>query len=251
MDIAFRDSFLLRWKKYFGESELPITFYYTEGDGGAYVMPSAKSRSCLICELSKVRKGESLCFSSESIGCLGGKRYTGFISEMRPTFRYFLSCGLEGIERGERYKISPEIVDELIKEHKHIDAGNKNMIFKRWDLLTEKDEPAVVIFFAHGEVLSGLYTLANFDKVDPNGGVIAPFSAGCGSIIHYPYHERDSENPRCVLGMFDPSARPCVPINVFSFAMPYKRFVQLVGFMNESFLITPTWEKVKKRIGKP
>jgi hypothetical protein len=55
------------------------------------------------------------------------------------------------------------------------------------------DDPEVVIFFAQPDVLSGLFTLANYDEADPNG-VFAPFAAGCGSIVHYPYLEKDSSS---------------------------------------------------------
>jgi hypothetical protein len=248
MDILFRDHFLAQWKKYFGNSELPVTFYFSEGTGGVKKMPRANGRSCLICELARVRKGESLCYNEAALACQGARRYTGYSAEMSSTFRYFLSCGIEGKVTGERYKISPAVVDETMKIHHRLPAGKRNIVFKRWDKLNESDNPEVVIFFAQGEVLSGLFTLANFDRVDPNGGVIAPFGAGCGSIIHYPFLEKDNENPRCVLGMFDPSARPCVPDNVLSFAAPFKRFVQLVRYIDESFLTTPTWDKVRKRI---
>jgi hypothetical protein len=48
--------------------------------------------------------------------------------------------------------------------------------------------------------------------------------------------------------MFDPSARPCVPENVITFAIPVKRFERMIGYMEETFLITGTWETVRKRI---
>ena len=35
-----------------------------------------------------------------------------------------------------------------------------------------------------------------------------------------------------------------------SFALPFERFRQLVGYMDESFLITGSWDKVRKRIAK-
>jgi hypothetical protein len=101
MDIQFRDQFMALWKKFFGPTELPFIFYYSKGNESAYVMPKSKNHICMICELARVRKGESLCYNADAIGCLGGKRFSGYISEMRPTFRYFLSCGLEGSERGE------------------------------------------------------------------------------------------------------------------------------------------------------
>ena len=59
-----------------------------------------------------MRKGESLSYDTDSISCGGAKRYAGYNIEMNSTFRYFLSYGIEGQVRGERYKISPEVVDE-------------------------------------------------------------------------------------------------------------------------------------------
>ena len=105
----------------------------------------------------------------------------------------------------------------------------------------------MVIFFARPEVLSALFTLANFDQADPKG-VICPFSSGCSSIIHYPRLEGQRYHPRAVLGMFDPSARPCVPLDVLTFSVPMKRFVQNIAFMDESFLVTKTWEKVQSKM---
>jgi hypothetical protein len=113
----------------------------------------------------------------------------------------------------------------------------------------EGDQPSVIIFFAPPDILSGLFTLANFDEPQPNG-VIAPFCAGCGSIVDYPYREIKSSEPRCVLGMFDVSARPCVPPSDLTFAVPWPKFVRMVDNMKESFLITKSWDKVKRRIKK-
>jgi uncharacterized protein (DUF169 family) len=246
MDIEFRDHFISQWKKYFGNSELPVTFFYTEGDGGAEQAPRSRGRSCLICDLSKVRNGMSVAYNGESLGCAGARRYLGYTEKMRPDFEYFLSCGNERTE-GERYLRTPEMVREFMKNQVKLPIQGKNIVFKRWDKLAADDNPEVVIFFANPDVLSGLFTLANFDQVEPNG-TFAPFGAGCGSIIHYPYLESLSERQRAVIGMFDPSARPCVPAGVLTFAVPMERFVRMTGYMDESFLITGTWNDVRNRI---
>jgi hypothetical protein len=115
-------------------------------------------------------------------------------------------------------------------------------------MLDEADTPEVVIFFAQPDVLSGLFTLANFDEAEPNG-VFAPFSAGCGSIVQYPYLEGKSKRPRGVIGLFDVSARPFVPAGVLTFSAPMNKFTRMVDNMEESFLITGSWRKVRKRIG--
>jgi len=64
----------------------------------------------------------------------------------------------------------------------------------------------------------------------------------------YPYLEQERENPRAMLGMFDVSARPFVPYSTLSFAVPMNRFTTMVENMEVSFLITPSWDKVRKRI---
>jgi uncharacterized protein (DUF169 family) len=247
MDTKTKEKFLRLWKKYFDEADLPIAFYYTDKAVDVEeAQPSSENR-CVICALSTVRMGNSLCFGVDSIGCPGGKRYLGFAEGIRPNFEYFLSCGIPGKLEGERYKKSPELVKEAMKRLPKFKAPSRYIVFKRWDKLEEPEDPDVVVFFAPPDVLSGIFTLTNFDEVEPNG-VFAPFSAGCGSIVQYPYLEKDSDHPRGVLGMFDVSARPCVPQDVLTFSVPMNKFVRMIGNMEESFLITPSWNKVNKRI---
>ena len=248
MDLHLKQLFQEKWERYFGSTELPIVFFYSKELHNANYVVHPKGRSCVICELMKVRKGTSLAYDSESIACGGGKKFLGYTDTVRPDFEYFLSCGIPGKMEGERYKKTPEIVLETLKYQKTVTEAKGNfIIFKRWDMLEEVDNPEVVIFFAKPDVLSGLFTLANFDQIEPNG-VFAPFGAGCSTIVHYPYIERNAERPRAVLGMFYPSARPCVQENILSLAIPMIKFRQMVEYMDESFLSTNTWQSLKKRI---
>jgi hypothetical protein len=246
MDIEFKQRFIDLWARHFPGADLPITFYYTDQEGRAELARPPKGHRCVICDLGKVRQGESRCFDVDAVGCGGGKRYLGFVQELSPNFEYFLSCGIPGEVEGERYKKSPELVKEHLKHQPPFQAPGRYIVFKRWDRLTEEDDdPAVVVFFAPADVLSGLFTLANFDEADPYG-VITPFGAGCASIVDYPYRELESERPRAVLGMFDVSARPCVPPGLLTFAVPWPKFVRMVDNVRESFLITETWDKVRR-----
>jgi uncharacterized protein (DUF169 family) len=246
MKTELKERFLVLWKRYFGNAELPIVFYYTAGDGGAERAEKPRGRSCIICELAKVRNGRSVVYNADALACSGARRYLGYTSKMRSGFEFFLSCGNSQVE-GERYIRTPEMVNEIMKNQKTLPIDGKNIVFKRWDNLTVNDDPDVVIFFARPDVLSGLFTLANFDQSEPNG-TITPFGSGCGTIIYYPYLESISERQRAVIGMFDPSARPCVQEDVLTFAVPMKRFERMIGYMEESFLITGTWTIVSNRI---
>jgi len=48
--------------------------------------------------------------------------------------------------------------------------------------------------------------------------------------------------------MFDVSARPFVPRDMLTFAAPMSKFTRMIDNMEESFLITPSWAEVQKRI---
>ena len=66
--------------------------------------------------------------------------------------------------------------------------------------------------------------------------------------MYQPWFQNEQENPKAILGMFDASARPCVPKDTLSFSIPMKKFETMVSQMDESFLITKTWDKVKNKI---
>jgi uncharacterized protein (DUF169 family) len=248
MDIAFKEKFTQLWSRFFGSAELPVVFYYADNVVDAEIVEPAQKWKCFIGELAKVRKGRSLAYNHEAVSCGGGKKYLGFTNKLRPGFEYFLSCGNEDIE-GERYLQSPGLVEKFLANAPWAPAKGKMIVFKRWDMLLEADEPEVAVFFATPDVLSGLFTLAGFDREEMNG-TIAPFGSGCSSIIQYPLAECLNAKPRAVLGMLDVSARTFVQENVMSFALPVKRLEEITNYMEETFLITESWEKVRRRINK-
>ncbi len=247
MQTGLKEGFAGLWGKYFPGAELPICFYYSDGPGTAQLMKASESHRCLIADLARVRRGQAISFTADATGCPGARRYLGLGGELMPGFEHFLSCGIPGRLEGERYKKSPELVREFLRRAPTFQAPAPHIIFKRWDALEDADEPAVVVFFAQADVLSGLFTLANFDEAEADA-VFCPFAAGCGSIVQYPYLECSSPRPRAVLGMFDVSARPCVPQDTLSFAVPMAKFRRMVSNMPESFLITKSWDKVRARI---
>jgi hypothetical protein len=247
MDLDIKEKFRALWARFFNNAELPISFYYADEEGHAELVQPGSVPRCLIGALAEVRNGRSLCFDVDSVGCPGGKKYLGFTEGIMPDFEYFLSCGIPGKLEGERYKKSPDLVKEAIKNFSALKAPGRFIVFKRWDLIEESDHPEVVIFFVEPDALSGLFTLANFDEVEPDG-VIAPFGSGCSTIVSYPYFEQNSHHPRAVIGMFDVSARPFVPEHTLTFSTPMNKFVSMIENMEASFLITRSWAKIQKRI---
>jgi len=250
MDIKFKEDFIVLWKKFFGEAELPIVFYYTNEEGHAELVKPGTIRGCLFAALSLVRKGKASCFDAESGGCPGRQISPGFREYIEgPDDKYYFSCGIPGKIEGERYVKTPEIAAEAIKLMQSLSfkAPARFIVFKRWDSLNESDELEVVIFFACPDVLSGLFLLAYFDETEPNV-VFTPWGSGCSSIVTYPFLEKDSARPRAVIGLFDVLARPYVPENTLSFSVSMRKFERMVRNMEESFLATKSWKAVQKRI---
>lgn len=246
MNELLKTTFINSWKKYFNEAPLPIAIFFSNELHNAEPAKKFQTHHCIIADLTKVFRDQSLAFNADNIGCGGGLRYCGFSDSLRPGFEYFLSYGKPGME-GERYKKDPETVLELLKNNQGMKAPASWLIAKPFEMIAPEDEPEVILFFASPDVFSGLFTLANYDRTDVYG-VKTPFCAGCGSVIQYPLIENQCENPDCIMGMFDPSARPYVQAKTLSFAIPMKRFETLVGYMDECFLTTETWEVMRKRI---
>jgi hypothetical protein len=131
MDMKLKQEFIELWRKYFNGAEFPIAFYYTDQRGSTKLTEPPSGHRCVICDLSRVRKGESLCFTADRVGCGGAKRYFGFEREIMPDFEYFLSCGIPGKLEGERYKKSPELVKEAMKRSPDFKAPVEFIVFKR------------------------------------------------------------------------------------------------------------------------
>ncbi|MDX9973980.1 MAG: DUF169 domain-containing protein [FCB group bacterium] len=248
MDTDLRDRFIRLWHAYFPGAELPITFYYTAEPGPVEEAEPADGFRCFVAQLNDVRRGHAVCFGMSAIGCSGARRNTGFTDDFKPDFDHFLSCGLPGKCEGERYKSSPEVVRDIVARWPKHSAPARYIVFKRWDCLDADDHPDVAIFFAGPDVISGLFTLANFDESDPNV-VITPMAAACATMVEYPYMERDADHPHAVLGLFDPSARPWVKPEILTFAVPMRRLLRMMDNASESFLTTQTWDRVRHRMG--
>ena len=249
MTKGLKEEFLKNWEKYFPGAELPIAFFYTDDVSAVANANPGRRPRCVVFDLENVRKGAILALDVNQVKCGGGKRYLGFDQRLSPDFEYFLSCGIPGKLEGERYKKSPKLVIEMLAKLPVLDAPAKYIVFKRWDALEDEDAPLVVTFFATMDILSGLFTLANFDEADPNA-VIAPFGSGCASIVYYPYLEGQSRHPRAVLGLFDISARPAISEQTLAFSVPMPKFVRMVADMPESFLTTTSWGEIRQRMAK-
>lgn len=242
---------LKKYEKFYkalGLKEPPLGIYYTDKQPAKGMTPKEGTHVCLIGMLNRARqKGDTVYFDAEHTGCFGGAYYLGFRDQPRPKIEYFLSCGIPGEMEGERYIKTPELARAYFAAFKPRRAPAKFCLFKPLDQFQTEEDPEVVVFFAPPDILSGLFTLTNY-AAERGDAVGIPFSSGCGSILSHPLKEAEKESPRAIMGMFDVSARPFVEPPILTLAMPIKLFVTLLDNVDDSFLITESWKKVKKRI---
>lgn len=234
------DVFISNYREAFGEAaELPLVFWYSD----QAVSETEKINGCFFKGMRTVRDGTPISLSVETIGCGGGKFYTGF-TDMPAHVPDFVSLK-------EKYKKTPEMVVDFI-HHLGVSRTDKEYLnFARIDKIKSFDGIEGLLFLATPDILSGLTTWAYFDN-NSNDAVTAIFSSGCSAVVTQAVNENKNGGERTFLGLFDPSVRPYIEENRLSFVIPFSRFRKMYYTMRESSLFdTHAWSKIRERINTP
>lgn len=201
---------------------------------------------CVVAMLSAAAKGRTAAFCERTVACVGGKAGLGLKKFEFGVIEYFLSVGGAGPKPGEHYKQSPELARDYVNGLPDVESP-EYVIFKPLDKLEENEQAEVVVFLVNADQMSGLATLANYDRPTQDN-VKLLFGAGCAQSVLYGLHAEESESGQCHIGLTDPSARKCIDKDLLSFSIPYKRFLEMEANVEGSFLETETWETIAKRI---
>ncbi|MDR2919017.1 MAG: DUF169 domain-containing protein [Tannerella sp.] len=232
-----KDEFISNYREAFGESvKLPLVFWYSDTP----VADPVKINGCMFKFLPKAQAGENVSMDEQTLGCGGGKFYSGFIPmpERIPTF----------VSEKEKYKKTPEDVVDFLDKLQVPAASKKYLNFSRIDKIDNFDDKEGLLFIVEPDALSGLATWAYFDNNDENA-VLSSFGSGCSSTITLTVLENQKNGRRTFLGGFDPSVRPYFGKNELTFTIPMSRFKEMYTTLRESCLYdTHAWKKVKERI---
>lgn len=189
-------TFMTNYREAFGErAELPIAFWYSDKQESE----TDKIGGCFFKGLQQVREGKPISLNSDVIGCGGGKFYTGF-TEMPIHVPNFVSLK-------EKYKKTPEMVTDFIKQIQVPRTEKAYLHFARIDKLASFDHVEGLLFLATPDILSGLTTWAFYDT-NAFDTVATPFGSGCSSVVTLTV----LENQKMVSAVSSASSiRPCVP----------------------------------------
>ena len=222
--------------------------HFKEGNRGGCV-------GALLVAASK--KNRVAYFSRNSFGCPGGGTGLGFGDQyMDFPIDCLLSTGLgemaaqmgragTEMETGERFYKSPELARKWVNSLPFRDVPTEYVVIKPWELITEQDEPELMLFFANADQLSALVIMTDYNR-GTNQSVAAPFGAACQSIL-FGYAEAKKENPGGIIGFFDISQRKSLDRETLTFTIPYKLFQEMEANVDGSFLNTHAWKKLQER----
>lgn len=206
--------------------------------------------SCVMGNIWLARKKKTAAyFEARRFGCVGGSFYLGFHKPQLEFISRYVSTGIPGKMPGERYLPSPEVTRRFLNEIDPRPAPARFCVFKPVSRFGESEEPEIVTFFARGEVMAGLCTLATFVTEDFDV-VCSPFGAGCSYMVTWPLHYLAQGKMKAVLGGWDPSDRKFMKTDEMTFSVPYEMYSLFLERWKDSFLLTDTWAGVKKKIAK-
>ncbi len=210
---------------------------------------------CVAAMLLTASKGRTGFFDQHTFGCPGGGSGLGFGNcyEGFPIER-LLSTGGQAVlangqtwdmHEGERFHRSPVVTGQWLKAFPFRSIATEYLVLKPLAEANHDDPIALVWWLVNADQLSALVTLAGFD----NGAIetaSAAWGAACQSIA-YAYAEADREQPRGVIGFFDVSQRHRIDRDTLSFTVPYRLFVAMEANVDDSFLRTDAWRKLRER----
>ena len=255
----------------------PVALILSDGkpEGAAQFKPGAPS--CVMFMLASAARGNTAVFDRESYACPGGgvglgfgNTYTKFPGGI-PGFCRFLSTGNENnpagtaigegmraagapatfvdhFLHGERYKQTPELAEQFVEALPINEVPTQYVVMKPLSKVDPaKDEPVSVTFLVNPDQLSALVIFANYDRPGLEN-VAVPYAAACQVMGILSYKEVPSENPRCLIGLTDISARKYLKAqghaDKLTFTVPFRRLLQMESNVEGSFLQGNTWAGV-------
>jgi uncharacterized protein (DUF169 family) len=227
---------------------------------------------CVMASLAAAaEKGKTTVFDRDTYGCPGagvglgfGNCYRQFVGGV-DGFCRFLSTGNEGTAaaetakqymrgeqldhflHGERYRRTPQDVRKFVDTLPMMQVPTRYVVFKPLSQVTESEQPVVIVFLVNPDQMSALVVLANYTSDDSQSAII-PHAAGCQSIGIFTYREAQSERPRAVVGLVDPSARRTLRrlgSDLLTVSVPLPLFHRMEADVPGSFLERGTWLALK------
>ncbi|MGL5269397.1 MAG: DUF169 domain-containing protein [Selenomonadaceae bacterium] len=100
--------------------------------------------------------------------------------------------------------------------------------------------------------ICSLYLKSRAENNSANRGrdQFAPFGSGCQQIGILDYKEAAAQKPRAVIGLTDITVCKLFDKDILSFTVPYKMYLEMEGYVEDSFLKGREWPDILSRNGQ-
>lgn len=213
------------------------------------------SQGCVAAMLRAAAKGRTVAFDRQTGCCPGGEEGIGFGNayEGFPIERLLSTGGKARVKggwewdmgEGERFFQSPELTERWVRDLPFREVPTEYIVCKPLAEVCEGEEVSLVFLLVNPDQLSALVTLAGFAH-GARDLTISPWGAACQSLL-YAWEQAEQEPPRGVMGFFDISQRERIGREYLSYTMAYRQFQEMEAHVEDSFLRTHVWEKLRAR----
>ncbi len=233
-------------KEKLGMKLSPVGVFFTNEIPEGALHFKKKGSGCITPLIFKSAQGKTVAFDDDTTGWPCSSFYLGYSDWIFPGIEKFLSNeGVHGREP-ERFMKDPEtakrFVESFIPESKRQGA----IVFKPLEQFTDNEKPEIVIFFANPDQLSALVYLIQFGAPDEER-IVTKMASACISIFTSPMRYAQKGEKKAVWGLHDISVRKLIPKDLMTLTLTYDLFTEVYENMNDSFIQTGNWAKLRSR----
>jgi uncharacterized protein (DUF169 family) len=205
-----------------------------------------KGSGCITPLIFKSAKGKTVAFDDSTTGWPCSSFYLGYSDWIFPGIEKFLSNEEVHGREPERFMKNPETAKKFVESFIPENRRKGAVIFKPLEQFIEGEKPEIVIFFANPDQLSALVFLINFAVPDEER-IVTKMASACISIFTSPMKYAQKHEKKAVWGLHDISVRKLLPKDLMTLTLTYELFMEVYENINESFVSTENWEKLKER----
>ena len=205
-----------------------------------------KGSGCIATMIYNSAKGKTFAFDENTTGLPCSAFYLGYTDWIFEGIEQFLSNECVWGREPERFIKTPEMAKKFVESYIPGHHRKGAIVFKPLEFFTKDEKPELVIFFVNADQISALQYLVGF-AAPREERIITRFASACMSVFTIPMEYAEKGEKKAVWGFHDISQRSKMPKDITSMTLTYPLFEEICENLDESFLTTEHWIKLKER----
>lgn len=205
-----------------------------------------KGSGCVANMIYNSAKGKTFAFDENTTGLPCSAFYLGYTDWIFEGIEQFLSNECAWGREPERFIKTPEMAKKFVESYHRKPHRKGAIVFKPLEFFAADEKPELVIFFVNADQISALQYLIGFEAPREER-IVSRFASACMSVLTVPMEYAERGEKKAVWGFHDISQRSKIPKDITSMTLTYPLFEEICQNLDESFLTTEHWKKLKER----